>query len=373
MTIDNTAALDEERAARAVSAVVRPLVTVLGLLLVLALALLVPGPEHGAQTWGVLALFGLGPLLVVSVWWPPTAPARQRLPHPVTATLITVGLLVSAVVLAGVAMAIVGRFEVAGLFRDGSAQSAGITTPFPFAVPLGALVFVSMLHLTFVLEKWPFDRSRPLRDGIVALVFCWIFATVVYYLVANWQSVPAAALAHLGIRNPGGPVSALELIAWLAWIAALDVVVVFLWKGWPFSVIERQMPRIWTATATILVVGSISYVILRSGVGLDSNQVSAMAAMAIVAVFVQTIVLQDRLTKPIASAGGKLLTGALITLALAALFYGALLVLAKATSDWVSIPPELWITIAGLNVLAPTLITYDAIWTRPSPKPVAAQ
>ncbi|HEY5855440.1 MAG TPA: hypothetical protein VIW24_15675, partial [Aldersonia sp.] len=191
---------------------------------VFVLTMLIPGPLRSLQTIGTISAFGLGPLLVVSVWWPRwTRLGSRPVPRIVAAAITTLALIAAAVVSTGVAMAVVGRFDLTGLFSAAGAQADGIVTPFPFVTTLGALIFVAMLHVTFVQEKWPFDTGRPIRDGLVALTCCWALAMAVYFVVANWDGVDAAVLQVLGVTNPGGPVDALELTGWLAWIACLDV------------------------------------------------------------------------------------------------------------------------------------------------------
>jgi hypothetical protein len=327
--------------------------------------MLIPGPVWSLQTIGTISLFGLGPLLVVTVWWPRrTASGARTLPLIATASVITLALIAVAVVSVGVALAVVGRFDLAGLFSDAGAQANGIVTPFPFVFPLGALVFVLMLHITFVQEKWPFDTARPIRDGLVAFGSCWVLAVAVYFVVANWNGVDASVLQVLGVTNPGGPIDALDLVGWLAWIGCLDVVVMVLLRGWPFSGIRSRGLRIAVTSTSIPVAGTIPYVLAGRVLDMSSTEIAAVAAMAITAVFVLTIGFDDRLLRRVRSASVERVLSLAAMCVLAGLLYIGLIWVAERFESWTDVPPELWVAISGLNILAPTLILYDSVWER---------
>lgn len=332
---------------------------------VFILTMVLPGPLWSLQTVGTISVFGLGPLLLVALWWPRrTRWGSRTLPTAVTALLTTLALIAVAIVLCGLTLAIVGRFEAAGLFADAAAQHAGVLTPFPFVTTLGALMFVSTLHLTLVHEKWLFDTGRPIRDGLVAFACCWVLAVAAYFVVANWNGVDPAVLQILGVRNPGGPVDALEMIGWLAWIACLDVVVMVLLRGWPFHGIRPRGGRIAVTSLVSLTAGTVSYVLARHALEMSSTEIAAVAAMVITAVFVLTIGLDGRLQRGIRPAPAERIVALAATGVVAAVLYAVLLYTANRFESWTDIPPQLWVAVAGLNILTPTLILYDAVWGR---------
>lgn len=348
-------------------AVSRSLLRVSGTLavvtVVFVLTMLIPGPFRSLQTIGTIAVFGLGPLLVVAVWWPRwTRWGARTLPRIVAASITTLALIAVAVVSAGVAMAVVGRFDLVGLFSDAGAQADGILTPFPFVTTLGALIFVVMLHVTFVQEKWPFDTARPIRDGLVAFASSWALAVSAYFVVANWDGVDASVLQVLGVTNPGGPADALELVGWLAWIACLDVVVMILLRGWPFRGIRSRGLRITAASTGIPIAGTVLYVLAERVLGMSSTGIAAVAAMTITAVFVLTIGFDGRLLRGVRSAPVERILSLAATGVLAGLLYVVLLRVAERFESWTEVPPELWVAVSGLNILAPTLILYDSVW-----------
>ncbi|GAB2656108.1 hypothetical protein ABI214_08000 [Prescottella soli] len=340
---------------------------------VFVLTMLLPGPLRSLQTIGTLSTFGLGPLLVLSVWWPRWTRWGSRTVPPIVAAFgTTLALIVLAVAFAGLALAVVGRFDVAGLFSAAAAQSEGVLTPFPFVTTLGVLTFVSMLHVTFVLEKWPFDTAQPIRDGLLAFAFCSVLAVATYFVVANWDGIDPSVLQVLGVLNPGGPVDALELVGWLAWIACLDVVVMVLLRGWPFDGIRSRRVRIAVTGTTIPMVGTALYVVARREFDVSSTAIAAAAAMAITAVFVMTIAFDGRLLRGIRSAATERTLSLAVMCVLAAVLYAVLIGIAGRFESWTEVPPQLWVAVSGLNILAPTLILHDSVWNRWPFRPLLA-
>jgi hypothetical protein len=124
--------------------------------------------------------------------------------------LNTVIFVLAALVLTGIGQAVVGRFDLAGMFstRVSTDTHQGVFTAFPFTVPPAAAVFVVMLQLTFVCAKWPFDGLGRGPSGFAALALSWVVGTAGYFLLTNWNSVPAAARAGTdpgpGVRRPRG-------------------------------------------------------------------------------------------------------------------------------------------------------------------------
>src|SRR5690349_11075644 len=97
-----------------------------------------------------------------------------------------------------------------------------------------------MVQITFVCGRWPFHRLNPILGGICALALSWALALIIYFTLANRNSIPAVAQDALGLRNPGGPFDALTMTSWIACWAAWQVVFFVLWNGWPFTNIRSS-------------------------------------------------------------------------------------------------------------------------------------
>ena len=94
--------------------------------------------------------------------------------------------IVAALVLTGIAQVIVGKADFGAIFHSG-----GTFPTFPFLIPLAATIFVAMLQLTFVCDRWPFERMKPIPAGLSAFVLCWAIGLLVYFTVVNWNFLPA--------------------------------------------------------------------------------------------------------------------------------------------------------------------------------------
>ena len=108
----------------------------------------------------------------------------------------TVIFIVAALVLTGIAQVIAGKADFGAIFHPG-----GTFPTFPFLIPLAATIFVAMLQLTFVCDRWPFERMKPIPAGLSAFVLCWAIGLLVYFTVINWNFLPAARSD--GTAQPG--------------------------------------------------------------------------------------------------------------------------------------------------------------------------
>jgi len=167
------------------------------------------GALRSLETITASSTFWLPVLVVVAAWWHgwPGCLTRSR---PGAALVNLAIFVVGALVLTGVAQVIVGKADFGAIFSSG-----GKFPTFPFLIPLAAAIFVTMLQLTFVCDRWPFDRMKPVPAGFCAFVLCWAIGLLLYFTVTNWNAIPAPARAAIGLLNPGGSVYALDFTGWL--------------------------------------------------------------------------------------------------------------------------------------------------------------
>lgn len=334
---------------------------------VFTVVMIAPGPTRALELVGPVSTLFLGPLLVAASWW--EGWPLRRLPRGWAGLLTTAALLVAAVVGLAAAQTLIGGFDPAGLFATTAAQQHGHLTAFPYVIPLGALVFVLTVQLTLVCGKWPFARLGGIAGGVAALLLAWTAATAVYFTVVNWDSVPAPTREALGLRNPGGPVDALELTSWIACVACWQVLLFVLLDGWPLTRIRSTTARLLTANVSVLLLGTLTFWFCRHLMGLSVPQTAAAGGIVVGAVFLLVLGLQGGPGHPLTPPAhrGVLLGAAAV---LAAALYVGLLALARALGTWTDAPAELWIAVAGLNIIAPTLILHVHLWRRwPLPAP----
>ncbi|HEX2299376.1 MAG TPA: hypothetical protein VHH34_12830, partial [Pseudonocardiaceae bacterium] len=333
--------------------------------------MILPGPQRALEIVGPLSTFWLGPLLVAAVWWAGWPLTRR--PRPVAGLIITAALIVSALVFTALAQAVVGRFDLAGMFSTTSAQSEGVFTTFPFTIPLGALVFVTMVQITLVCGGWPFDKLGPVRGGVAALGASWAIALLAYFTLANWDFVPEVAQAALGLRNPGGPFNALTMTSWIACVACWQVVLFVLWAGWPFTALRSTGARVLLANVATLGLGTLTFLLYLQVLDWSVPRIAGAGGIVAGAVFLLAAAFETwpfRLLRPVAARIALLGAAALLSVAL---FVG-LGAVATALDTWDRTPYELWLAVAGLNIIAPALILYTGIWRRwpfapPAPTP----
>jgi hypothetical protein len=338
---------------------------------VFTVLMIVPGPQRALEIVGPLSTFWLGPLLVAAVWWAGWPLTRR--PRPIAGLLTTAALIVSALVLTALAQAVVGRFDLAGMFSTTAAQQQGVFTTFPFTIPLGALVFVTMVQITLVCGGWPFDKLGPVRGGVAALGASIAIALLAYFTLATWDFVPEPAQAALGLRNPGGPFNALTMTSWIACVACWQVVLFVLWAGWPFTALRNTAARILLANVATLGLGTLTFLLFRDVLDWSVPRTAGAGGIVAGAVFLLAAgfeIWPFRLLPPVAARIALLGAAALLS---AALFVG-LGALANALDSWDRSPYELWLAVAGLNIIAPALILYTGIWRRwpfapPAPTP----
>src|SRR5262249_34218798 len=157
---------------------------------------------------GPLSLFAMPVLALLADFARPRLNGRLDI-WPLRGAMV-VAIVAGAVVLTVLAQAVGGRVDLGGVFSPDPRPAVRPLSAFPFTIPLGGLLFVIYLEVSIV-SGLPLMAKRPVRDGIIVFLGCAALALFLYLTLANWNGVPLAARTQLGLRNPGGPIDALDL------------------------------------------------------------------------------------------------------------------------------------------------------------------
>ena len=352
----------------------QPLVGVLGLLIVaVAFALLstVWSPQTSLVVLGPISTFALPVLVVSAIWWGGWPFARYG--RSVSGLGHTIMIAAVGVILTGVGLLIVGHFSVQGIFSSNASKlnSNGVLTTFPFTIPIAATVFVTMLQLTFVSNKWPLHRMRTVSSGISAFVFSWVVGTAIYFLVTNWNSVPAAARTALGIRNGIGPMNAIDFTAMLLCIVVYQMSFFVLFRGWPFTGIKSEGARLVASHLATIGGGWITFFVLLDGFKWQDPVIVGACGSIIGSIFLVAMLFETWPFEREDAASNRFGSAVLTVIVSCALYFG-LRALGHATGTWSQAPVELWIGVCGLNYIAAVIILHYAVWGRwplEAPKP----
>jgi hypothetical protein len=322
---------------------------------------IVPGLQRSLEVIGPASTFCLPVLAVAALWWKgwPFAMLSR-----LAGGLATLGLIVvSGVVLTAVGLAVTGNFQLSHLFGTAAGAAQGHMVTFPFAVPLAAFAFVTMLQLTFVCRQWPFQRLSPVAGGFAALAASWAVGLAGYGLLANWNFVPAVARHAIGLRNPGGPINALDLVGILLCIVIFQMTLFFLLQGYPVSLIKSEPLYLAVANATTIGGGILLWWILNSGLGLSSAQVSAAAGVIVAGTLIAGLLFEGW---PARTVGNPALSrlALLGTAGAVAVIAGFALRAIGLTATWTGAPPQLWVAVMGLNFISAVVIVHAAIFRR---------
>lgn len=350
----------------------QPWVGAAGLVIVLAVAAvlgIVPGLQRSLEIIGPASTFCLPVLAVAALWWNGWPFARlSRL----AGGLATLGLIVaSGIVLTAVGLAVTGSFQLSHLFGTAAEAAQGHMVTFPYTVPLAAFVFVTMLQLTFVCRQWPFQRLSPTASGFAALAASWAVGVAGYFLLASWDFVPAVARHAIGLRNPGGPVNALDLVGILLCIVIFQLTLFFLLQGYPVSLIKSQPLYLAVSNATTIGGGILLWWILNSGLGLSSPQVSEVAGVIVAWTLIAGLLFEGWPARTIANPALSRLA-LLGTAGAVAVVAGFALRAISLTATWTSAPPQLWVAVMGLNFIGAIVIVHAAVfrrWPLPAAEP----
>jgi hypothetical protein len=361
----------------------QPAVGVIGVLVAIALCLVlgvVIAPINSLQILGAVTTFSLPLLIASALWWhgwPVSAQSR-----PAAGALNTALIAGLAVALTALAQLIVGRADLSHLLSTTSAvagHSSGRPAfpSYPWTLPLAALIFLTMIMLTFVCDRWPLRRLGSAGSGIAAIAVSWIVGLAAYELLANWNViVPAPAQAALGLSNPGGPVSAFNLLGWTLCVAVWAVVVFIPFRGRPFGAIASTPARVVAGNVATIALGWGTFLLLSGPVGLTVPEIAAGCGALIAASLLAALIFEAWPSRLIAAGAGR--DAAL--LATIGLLGFAVFIVLKLIGDgrggWTPANPVyLWMTVCALNFVAAGSILWYGVWRRwpvapPTPAPV---
>jgi hypothetical protein len=322
-----------------------------------------PGPEKSLNLLAVPATFWLPVLLLVAAWW-------HGLPGSLTGSRAGVGLVNTIVfVAAAILLTFLGQVIIAK--SDVSAVFSSTGGMFPILIPLAATIFVAMLQVTFVCDRWPFDTMGTLPAGIGAFVLCWVIGIVVNLTVVNWNVIPAPARAALGLRNPGGPVAALDYIGWLVCVVVFQIIFFQALDGWPFRDYENKLTRLVMSNVFVVGLGWLLYLLLHNLFKWPIPTIIGACGVVAVGVNVTAMVFEDypfHHERPGLARLGLVMN----VLGMAFLSFFVLRAIGNAATTFTTVPVELWVGISALNYIAPMVILLYAIWGRwplPAPAP----
>ena len=342
----------------------QPWVGAAGLVIVLAVAAvlgIVPGMQRSLEIIGPVSTFCLPILAVAALWWKGWPFARLSRP---LGGLATLGLIVaSGIVLTAAGLAVTGNFQLSHLFGTAAEAAQGHMVTFPFTVPLAAFIFVTMLQLTFVCRQWPFQRLSSAAAGFAALAASWAVGVAGYFLLANWNFVPVAARHAIGLRNPGGPINALDLVGILLCIVIVQMTLFFLLQGYPVSLIKSQPLYLAVSNGTTIGGGILLWWILNSGLGLSSAQVSEAAGVIVAGTLIAGLLFEGWPARAVGNPAVSRLA-LLGTAAAVAVIAGFALRAISLTTTWTGSPPQLWVAVMGLNFIGAFVIVQVAVFRR---------
>jgi hypothetical protein len=353
----------------------QPLAGIAGLVIVAGLVALLgiaPGrPQTALQMSIPLATFALPVLLMMVLWWErwPT----DRMSRPLSGLLNTLLLAGGTFALAVAAQAVVGKVDLDGLFSQTPDLAGGRLLGFPFIFPLAGLVFVAMVQITFVNERKPFDRLGKVAGGLAALASSCVVGSVAYGLLAHWNAIPASTRSLVSLRNPDGPMDAVDIVGLLVCVVVWQVTCYLLLGGWPFNTIRNTGTRLFVANVGVLGGGALTYMFLHNVLGWSIPVIGGVGGSIVAGVVLATLMFEAwpfRSESPAAAALGLVVAVGAVALAV---FWG-LKALGNGIQDWTQYPVELWVGTTALVHVAVATLFYVGIWDRwPMPKPGTAQ
>ena len=323
----------------------QPVLGLAGLTLVLPVAVVLgvgwSGPESSLLVLGPMSTFALPVIAMIGFWWEDWPGTALR--PPLTGLLDTVLVAIGGVLATIAGQAVVSHVDLAGVFDP----TAGVehAPTFPGTMPPAGAIFVVMLELTLVLERWPLRRLDRLVGGPAALGVAWAVGIGLYEaLVAG-----------------DGAVAAGDFGAALVCIGALQVAFYVVLGGWPFTAIRPAARRLATANLVVIGGGLLIYLAL-SAADLEPATINAAAGSVVAAGLVTGMLFEDCPERLLPTIGERIADLATLALVAAAL-YLVLTVYANAVG-WTRADSEEWIAYAGLNAIGAGVILHVAIGRR---------
>jgi hypothetical protein len=316
-------------------------------------------PQGALLVVGPITLFAMPVLALLADFVVPLFVGQQR--RWLVAGLILAAILGSAIVLTVLAQAIVGHIDLVGVFSTDPHTAASHLSAFPFTIPLGGVLFVAYLEVAIVSGVPMLTKNRP-RDGAIAFLGCVVVALFLYLTLANWDAVPGPARAALGLRNPGGPVDALDLAGIVISISIWQVLYLF-FGGGPLSTIPAGWPRIVVSNVVVIGLGITTYWLLHYPLQASVPQIAAIAAMEVVGILVVGLLFDRPAAGPPGTVSPlqRLIRFCLAELVSVLTFLALRWLGMLLQPTWAIGSLELWIAISGLNLIGGSIFLYCRI------------
>jgi hypothetical protein len=311
-----------------------------------ATALLILGP---------ISTFALPAVAMIAFWWNDWPGSRLSVPW--TGLIDTALIIAAALVLTIAGQAIVERPDVRAVF-----ETAPGPATFPATLPLAGAAFTAMLQLSLPCERWPLGGMGRLWSGVAALALSWAIGIGAYFLFVNLDAVPAAERAAAGLRNPGGPVPASDFGSALIAVGLWQALFFIGMRGWPVNVIARRPRRLIAGNILVIVLGALTYLLLRDIAGWQPDAIGAACGCVIAAVLVVGMLFEGWPAARLSPAQGRPLT--LLLTALVAIALDRVLATYANGVTWTRVTPDDWVTTAALSFLGVGIISHVAVGLR---------
>jgi hypothetical protein len=316
------------------------------------LAFAVDGAQGSTIVLGPLAVFAFAPTAMVAFWWENWPGTRLRASWSGWADTLLIAVI--AVALTDVGQLLVGRFDVRGIFSP--RPGPGHSPVFPITLPLAGAAFVTIMQLTFVCERWPFQRLDSTVGGLLALVSAWAAALLLFSMLVGFHPP-----SNSGLKPQSGPLAPAELGALLVLTGLWQVWFYIAWDGWPFTRVANTGARVLAGNAVVVGAGLITY-LLANAAGLSAVNMIAVAGSFIAAALLLGLLLDGWLPGSPKPSLSRAIT-IVLDLALAAILYASVNAYANDL-HWTSVHPVEWVAHVMLNAIALSVILHVAIGRR---------
>jgi hypothetical protein len=316
------------------------------------LAFVVDGAQGSTIVIGPLAVFALAPTAMIAFWWEGWPGSRLRPSWSGWADTLLIAVIAVAMTIVG--QRLVGHVDLRGVFslNPGPAHSP----VFPFTLPMAGAAFVAIMQLTFVCERWPFERLSPIVGGVAALVTAWVIALLLFFGLVGFHAPPDSTL-----RTQSGPFTPADLGALLVLTGVWQIWFYISWQGWPFTTLTGRSMRLLIGNA-VVIGAAIATFLLAEAAGLSSVTMIALAGSFIAAALLLGLLFDGWLPASPKPSSARLITIAL-DLALAAILYVAINAYANRL-QWTIAKPTEWVAHVMLNAIAFSVILHVAIGRR---------
>jgi hypothetical protein len=311
-----------------------------------ATALLILGP---------ISAFGLPAVAMIAFWWNDWPGSRLSVPW--TGLIDTAAFIAAAIVLTIAGQAIVERPDAGAVFSTAPGPAT-----FPATLPLAGAAFAVTLQLSLPCERWPLSGLGRLWSGGAALALSWAIGAGAYFLFVNNDAVPAAERAAAGLRNPGGPVPAADFGSALIAVGVWQALFFIALRGWPVNAIARRAPRLIAGNVLVIVLGALSYLLLRDIAHWQPAAIGAACGCVITAVLVVGMLFEGWPAARLPPAPGRVLT--LLLTAAVAIALDRVLAAYADGATWIRATPDDWVTTAALSFLGVGIIAHVAVGLR---------